>query len=405
MYDELNRVIAALHAVDPAAVGLADYGRHGEYIVRQVNRWSRQYQASRTENIDAMDRLIAWLPEHVPADDETRIVHGDFRLDNVIFHPSEPQIVAVLDWELSTLGHPLSDFAYHCMVWRVEPDVFRGLAGHDLAALGVPTEAEHVAAYCRRTGRAGIAARDWEYYMAFNMFRHCRDHAGYHGPGAVGHGGEQRSAQDGSPRTAARRARVAPGGTSGNLRARMEFAYSARRSSALQTRLLAFMEAHVYPGEARFAAEVRRTGARETSGFRRDVMEELKAHARADGLWNLWLPESEYGAGLTNLEYAPLCEIMGRSRDRPRSIQLLRARYRQHGGAGPLRHRGSEARWLEPLLEGEDPLGVRDDGARRSRRRMRPTSSRASSADGDEYVHQRPQVVDLGRRRPALHGS
>jgi len=171
MYDELNRVIAALHAVDPAAVGLADYGRHGEYIVRQVSRWSRQYQASRTENIDAMDRLIAWLPEHVPADDETRIVHGDFRLDNVIFHPSKPQIVAVLDWELSTLGHPLSDFAYHCMVWRVEPGVFRGLAGHDLAALGVPTEPEHVAAYCRRTGRSGIATRDWEYYMAFNMFR------------------------------------------------------------------------------------------------------------------------------------------------------------------------------------------------------------------------------------------
>jgi len=164
-------VIAALHAVDPTAVGLADYGRHGEYIVRQVSRWSRQYQASRTENIDAMDRLIAWLPEHVPADDETRIVHGDFRLDNVIFHPSKPQIVAVLDWELSTLGHPLSDFAYHCMVWRVEPGVFRGLAGHDLAALGVPTEPEHVAAYCRRTGRSGIATRDWEYYMAFNMFR------------------------------------------------------------------------------------------------------------------------------------------------------------------------------------------------------------------------------------------
>ena len=171
MYDELNRVIAALHAVDPTAVGLADYGRQGEYIVRQVSRWSRQYQASRTENIDAMDRLIAWLPEHVPADDETRIVHGDFRLDNVIFHPSKPQIVAVLDWELSTLGHPLSDFAYHCMVWRVEPGVFRGLAGHDLAALGVPTEPEHVAAYCRRTGRSGIATRDWEYYMAFNMFR------------------------------------------------------------------------------------------------------------------------------------------------------------------------------------------------------------------------------------------
>ena len=171
MYDELNRVIAALHAVDPYAVGLADYGRHGEYVARQVSRWSRQYLASRTESIEAMDRLIAWLPEHVPVDDETRIVHGDYRLDNVIFHPREPRIVAVLDWELSTLGAPLSDFAYHCMVWRVEPGLFRGLAGYDLGALGIPTEAECVAAYCRRTGRAGIAARDWEYYMVFNMFR------------------------------------------------------------------------------------------------------------------------------------------------------------------------------------------------------------------------------------------
>jgi aminoglycoside phosphotransferase (APT) family kinase protein len=171
MYASLNRVISALHLVDPDAVGLTDYGRHGEYISRQVARWSRQYQASRTETIEAMDRLMAWLPEHVPPDDETRIVHGDFRLDNVIFHPSEPRIVAVLDWELSTLGHPLSDFAYHCMVWRLDPGLFRGLAGHDLAALGIPTEAAHLAAYCRRTGRAGIAPHDWEYYMVFNMFR------------------------------------------------------------------------------------------------------------------------------------------------------------------------------------------------------------------------------------------
>ena len=171
MYDELNRVIAALHTVDPEQVGLSDYGRHGQYIVRQVARWSRQYQSSRTETIEAMDRLIEWLPEHVPADDETRIVHGDYRLDNVIFHPSEPRIVAVLDWELSTLGHPLSDFAYHCMVWRVEPGLFRGIAGHDLGALGIPSEVAHIAAYCHRTRRAGIPARDWEYYMAFNMFR------------------------------------------------------------------------------------------------------------------------------------------------------------------------------------------------------------------------------------------
>jgi len=171
IHDEVNRVIAELHGVDPAAVGLGDFGRTGEYIARQVARWSKQYQASETEKIEAMDNLIAWLPANIPAGDETRIVHGDYRIDNVIFHPAEPRIVAVLDWELSTLGHPLADFAYHCMVWRIPPGTFRGLGGVDFAALGIPTEREYLAAYCRRTGRAGIAERDWEYYLAYNLFR------------------------------------------------------------------------------------------------------------------------------------------------------------------------------------------------------------------------------------------
>ena len=171
IFDEMNRVIASLHSVDYAAVGLSDYGRPGNYIARQVARWSKQYRASETEVIEAMDNLIAWLPEHVPAGDETRIVHGDFRLDNVIFHPVEPRILAVLDWELSTLGHPLVDFAYHCMTWRLSPGQFRGLVGIDFIGLGIPSEADYVAAYCRRTGRGEIAAKDWEYYLAFNMFR------------------------------------------------------------------------------------------------------------------------------------------------------------------------------------------------------------------------------------------
>jgi aminoglycoside phosphotransferase (APT) family kinase protein len=171
VHDEINRVIASLHGVDPNAVGLGDYGRTGEYIARQVARWTRQYQASETEKIPAMDRLIEWLPQNIPPGDETRIVHGDYRIDNVIFHPSEARILAVLDWELSTLGHPLADFAYHCMVWRIPPGVFRGLGGLDLAALGIPTEREYVAAYCRRTGRAGIEPGHWEYYLVYNMFR------------------------------------------------------------------------------------------------------------------------------------------------------------------------------------------------------------------------------------------
>jgi len=171
IHDELNRVIAALHGIDHVAVGLGDFGRTGEYIARQVARWSKQYQASATETIEAMDNLIAWLPTNIPAADETRIVHGDFRLENVIFHPHEPRILAVLDWELATLGHPLADLAYHCLAWRIPPGAFLGLAGVDVAALGIPTEREYVAAYCARTGREAIAERDWEYYLAFNLFR------------------------------------------------------------------------------------------------------------------------------------------------------------------------------------------------------------------------------------------
>jgi len=168
-YDELNRVIATLHRVDYAAVGLAEFGRPGSYIARQIARWSRQYEAAGAERIAAMDRLIEWLPQHIPEGDETAIVHGDYRLDNVIFHPTEPRILAVLDWELSTLGHPLSDFAYQVMAWRLTPEQFRGLAGGDLAALGIPTEEAYVAAYCARTGRADIP--HWEFYLIFNIFR------------------------------------------------------------------------------------------------------------------------------------------------------------------------------------------------------------------------------------------
>jgi aminoglycoside phosphotransferase (APT) family kinase protein len=171
LFDEMNRVIAALHRADFRALGLADYGKAGGYLVRQIARWTKQYRASETERIDAMERLIDWLPEHVPPGDETTIVHGDYRLDNLVFHPREPRILAVLDWELSTLGHPLADFAYHCMSWRIPGGTFRGMLGLDLGALGIPSEPEYVAAYCRRVGRGPIDAAEWEFYIAYNMFR------------------------------------------------------------------------------------------------------------------------------------------------------------------------------------------------------------------------------------------
>ncbi len=170
IYDEMNRVIAALHQVDYGQLGLADYGKPGNYFARQISRWTKQYRASETESIAAMDQLIAWLPENIPAGDETRIVHGDFRLDNLIFHPTEARILAVLDWELSTLGHPLADFAYHCMTWQMPPAT-RGLAGVNLAELGIPAEAAYVRSYCQRVGRAPIDASEWDFYMAYNLFR------------------------------------------------------------------------------------------------------------------------------------------------------------------------------------------------------------------------------------------
>ncbi len=169
IYDEMNRVIAALHALDQVAIGLGDYGKPGNYLARQIARWTRQYRASETEGIEAMDQLIAWLPGHVPPGEETSVVHGDYRLDNLVFHPTEPKVLAVLDWELSTLGHPLADFAYHCMSWHIPPDRFRGIGGLDLAALGIPEEADYIAAYCGRTGRKGID--HWDFYLAYNMFR------------------------------------------------------------------------------------------------------------------------------------------------------------------------------------------------------------------------------------------
>ena len=170
-WDELNRVISLLHGIDFEKAGLQGFGKPGGYIARQIGRWSKQYRASETERIEAMDNLIAWLPANLPPEAATTVVHGDFRLDNTIFHPSEPRILAVLDWELSTLGDPLADFAYHCMSWHIPPGQFRGIAGLDLRALGIPSEAEYVRKYCERTKRKSIDAAHWDFYMAYNLFR------------------------------------------------------------------------------------------------------------------------------------------------------------------------------------------------------------------------------------------
>lgn len=169
IYADMNRVMVALHAIDPGAVGLDGFGRPGNYFERQIARWSKQCLASSLPMGESMRRLIDWLPAHIPAGDETSVVHGDFRLDNVVLHPVEPRIIGVLDWELSTLGHPLADFAYHCMGWHIPASLWRGIAGVDLRGTGIPSEAEYIDAYARATGRDPSA--HWDFYLAYNLFR------------------------------------------------------------------------------------------------------------------------------------------------------------------------------------------------------------------------------------------
>jgi aminoglycoside phosphotransferase (APT) family kinase protein len=169
IYDDLNATLAKLHRVDFAAVGLGDYGRPGNYFERQVARWTRQYRDAQTEAIPAMDALIERLPARIPADQSVSIAHGDYRLENVMYHPTEPRIIAVLDWELSTIGHPLADIAYNAFLWRSHSPTWGSLDGVDFATSGIPTEEDYVARYCERTGRETI--EDWPFLMAFSVFR------------------------------------------------------------------------------------------------------------------------------------------------------------------------------------------------------------------------------------------
>jgi aminoglycoside phosphotransferase (APT) family kinase protein len=169
IYDASNTTLAHLHSVDHETAGLGDYGKPGNYFQRQIGRWSKQYKSAETETVEAMDKLIEWLPQAAPEQDRTSVVHGDYRLDNMIFHPTEPRVIAVLDWELSTLGDPLADFTYQLMGWVMPPEVRNGFLGVDIASLGIPSIEEYTAKYCERTGRSGIPELD--FYFAYNTFR------------------------------------------------------------------------------------------------------------------------------------------------------------------------------------------------------------------------------------------
>jgi aminoglycoside phosphotransferase (APT) family kinase protein len=195
MYDEMGAVLAKLHNVDYRAVGLSDFGRAENYVGRQVARWSKQYAVSKVEDAPDMDRLTGWINAHPFPADEATIAHGDFRLGNIIFHPTEPRILAVLDWELATIGHPLADLGYNCLPWRLPIASERGFCDIDVSVLGIPSEAAYIDAYRRRTGRARLP--DWDYFVVFSMFRAAAILAGVYRRALDGNASDTRGLQTG----------------------------------------------------------------------------------------------------------------------------------------------------------------------------------------------------------------
>ncbi len=196
IYDDMNRVLAELHKVDIDAVGLSTYGRPGNYFDRQISRWIKQYRAAETETIETMEQLIAWMPDNVPAEDSVSIAHGDYRLENTMFHPTEPRMIAVLDWELSTIGHPLADLGYNCMLYHIDSPTMGTLTQVDYAASGIPTEAAYVADYCKRTDRDGI--EDWPFYVGFSIFRLASIAQGVYKRGLDGNASSERATEYGN---------------------------------------------------------------------------------------------------------------------------------------------------------------------------------------------------------------
>ncbi len=209
VYDQLNLTLARLHQARPEAVGLSDYGRPGNYFERQIARWTRQYRDAETEPNPAMEALIARLPARIPRDETVSIAHGDYRLENVMFHPTEPRLIAVLDWELSTLGHPLADLGYNAFLWRSHSPGWGSLDGVDFATSGIPTEAAYVAAYCARTGRSGI--EDWNFYVAFAVFRLASISQGVYRRVLAGNVASDRPAENGAPGLAAQALEILEG--------------------------------------------------------------------------------------------------------------------------------------------------------------------------------------------------
>ncbi|XP_025054595.1 acyl-CoA dehydrogenase family member 10 isoform X2 [Alligator sinensis] len=394
IYAAMNQVLAQIHSVDLKAAGLEDYGKHGNYVQRQVQTWTKQYRATETHTIPAMERLIEWLPLHLPQAHQVTLVHGDFRLDNLIFHPERPQVLAVLDWELSTLGDPISDVAYSCMAHYLPSSfsLLKGLGNCDLTHLGIPTAEEHFHTYCGHMGIPPIEG--WNFYMAFSFFRvaailqgvYKRSLTGQASSATAESGGKQAESMadlawdfatkegfrvfkamppmtpSGRPYSTwawqgpfPRRSYVTvPHSSSAPAHLILSPEGLSGRAQDLYRRLRRFMDAHVYPAEQ----ALRDHQVSQTRWTLHPLVEELKGKAKSEGLWNLFLPletdpEVRYGAGLTNLEYAHLCELMGMSLHAP---EIFNCSAPDTGNMEVLLRYGTEEqkeRWLQPLLDGE----------------------------------------------------
>ncbi|XP_042297752.1 acyl-CoA dehydrogenase family member 10 isoform X2 [Sceloporus undulatus] len=392
IYTAMNRVLCKIHSVDIKVAGLEDYGKHGNYIQRQVQTWSKQYRATETHTIPAMERLIEWLLSHTPASEHLSVVHGDFRLDNLIFHPEKLEVVSVLDWELSTLGNPLSDVAYNCMVYYLPShfDIIKGLKDCDLHQLAIPPIEAYIQMYCNHMGIPPI--ENWNFYMAFSFFRIAAILQGVYKRSLTGQASSATAAgtekqvefmadlawdfatKEGfrvfkelptstpparpfstwaDPRQLPRRhySRMAPIPKSHLI---VSLDGLPKRVQELHHKLKQFLDAHVYPAEQL----LRNHQASPERWTPHPLLEELKEKAKSEGLWNLFLPlesdpDVKYGAGLTNLEYAHLCELMGTSVYAP---EVFNCSAPDTGNMEVLVLYGTEAqkeRWLRPLLDGK----------------------------------------------------
>ncbi|XP_077318134.1 acyl-CoA dehydrogenase family member 10 [Lithobates pipiens] len=403
VYTAMNKVLCQIHSVDIKAAGLEDYGKQGAYVQRQIQTWTKQYRASETHQIPSMERLIEWLPQHLPADQNATVVHGDFRLDNLIFHPEKVEVLGVLDWELSTLGNPLSDVAYNCMVHYLPPNlpIQKGLQNCNLSELGIPTADEYFEQYCENMAIPKV--ENWNFYMAFSFFRIAAILQGVYKRSLTGQASSANAAAGGklaeffaniawdfATKEGFRIFKSQSGSTSGNPTTRSyktwsmvsSHRYSEKRTFSTSSRachqsapighlvispdglsgkakdlynkLKEFIEVHIYSAEQEF----RNYQFSEKRWTPHPLTEELKEKAKSEGLWNLFLPlesdpEGKYGAKLTNVEYAHLCELMGTSLYAP---EIFNCSAPDTGNMEVLVRYGTEEqkeRWLKPLLEGE----------------------------------------------------